>query len=301
LVAAYNFISFCPMIAETLFKDFSMISYLKVSGLRHTATIMGYFTFDCIRSILYTLLFLYIVCKQSPAYHIMELGMPLMLEVINIVLLTYVVTFVCIKRLKNYRVVYFILMIIIFVIPYLMRKYGVDHSFIEFYILLLPYFSVQTTIKSYITSRLFNDEYSKSMKDMENAQYYQIASLMVLITLFTIQNIEFMPNVPSKVRKSYAKNITKLYKKKKALDDVSFIIPENSTVALLGPNGAGKTTFIKLLTREIMPDKGFIMLNGISSNSPEYETIFSHVISSYSSIYCIKTPFSITLSRLASI
>jgi hypothetical protein len=56
-----------------------------------------------------------------------------------------------------------------------------------------------------------------------------------------------------------------------------------------------------LLTKEIIPDKGFIMLNGISSNSPQYDTIFEHVLSLYSSIYYTKTPYSIILSPSASI
>lgn len=44
------------------------------------------------------------------------------------------------------------------------------------------------------------------------------------------------------------KNVTKFYKKLKALDDVSFQVKRGDFFAFLGPNGAGKTTSINVLT-----------------------------------------------------
>ena len=52
-------------------------------------------------------------------------------------------------------------------------------------------------------------------------------------------------------------NLTKLYSDKvRALDDVSFEVPEGSFSALLGPNGAGKTTLIGILGGLIRPTNG---------------------------------------------
>jgi ABC-2 type transport system ATP-binding protein len=43
-------------------------------------------------------------------------------------------------------------------------------------------------------------------------------------------------------------NITKIYGRQKALDDVSFIITAGEIVGLVGPNGAGKSTMMKIIT-----------------------------------------------------
>ena len=48
----------------------------------------------------------------------------------------------------------------------------------------------------------------------------------------------------------------------KAVQDVSFRLPENLITGLLGPNGAGKTTVFNLITNAIKPDGGSIHLKG---------------------------------------
>ena len=53
-------------------------------------------------------------------------------------------------------------------------------------------------------------------------------------------------------------NIQKRFGKTKALDDVSFSIPENSIFGLLGPNGSGKSTLMRILSGLIIEWKGEI-------------------------------------------
>lgn len=60
-----------------------------------------------------------------------------------------------------------------------------------------------------------------------------------------------------------AKNITKLYKDQKALDDVSFEIPKGQILGFLGPNGAGKSTMMKILTGYIHNYKGQAKINNL--------------------------------------
>lgn len=43
-------------------------------------------------------------------------------------------------------------------------------------------------------------------------------------------------------------NVTKYFKKNKALDSICFEVKRNQVVGLLGPNGAGKTTLMRILS-----------------------------------------------------
>lgn len=57
-------------------------------------------------------------------------------------------------------------------------------------------------------------------------------------------------------------HVSKTYGDKKALNDISIKVPQQSIYGLLGPNGAGKTTLIRILNQITMPDSGQIFLNG---------------------------------------
>ena len=59
-----------------------------------------------------------------------------------------------------------------------------------------------------------------------------------------------------------AQHLSKSYKKRPVLRDVSFSIQRGEAVALLGPNGAGKTTCFYMITGLIGVDGGYIMLDG---------------------------------------
>ena len=48
----------------------------------------------------------------------------------------------------------------------------------------------------------------------------------------------------------------------RAVQDVSFTVQENETVALIGPNGAGKTTSFNLITGFHRPDSGSVSAYG---------------------------------------
>ena len=52
-----------------------------------------------------------------------------------------------------------------------------------------------------------------------------------------------------------------------ALKGISFNIDDGEFVFLVGPSGSGKSTIIKLLTGEILPSGGRIMINGFSMSN----------------------------------
>lgn len=60
-------------------------------------------------------------------------------------------------------------------------------------------------------------------------------------------------------------DVTKTYpnRSRPAIDHLSLHIEPKEFVFLIGKSGAGKSTLIKLLTREIMPDSGRIIVGGI--------------------------------------
>jgi cell division transport system ATP-binding protein len=53
----------------------------------------------------------------------------------------------------------------------------------------------------------------------------------------------------------------------RALSGVSFAIEEGEFAFLVGPSGSGKTTIIKLITAEIMADRGRVIVNGYNLNT----------------------------------
>jgi ABC-2 type transport system ATP-binding protein len=53
-----------------------------------------------------------------------------------------------------------------------------------------------------------------------------------------------------------AVDLVKHFGKTRAVDGVSFVVPEGSVLGLLGPNGAGKTTLVRMLTTLSVPTSG---------------------------------------------
>jgi branched-chain amino acid transport system ATP-binding protein len=58
------------------------------------------------------------------------------------------------------------------------------------------------------------------------------------------------------------KGLSKRFGGLRAVQDVSFSVQENETVALIGPNGAGKTTSFNLMTGFHRPDSGSVLAYG---------------------------------------
>lgn len=61
-------------------------------------------------------------------------------------------------------------------------------------------------------------------------------------------------------------NLTKKFKEKTAVNNVSLKIKQGELFSLLGTNGAGKTTTIKMLSTLILPTSGNIEINGLDIN-----------------------------------
>ncbi|MDX9924060.1 MAG: ATP-binding cassette domain-containing protein, partial [Ignavibacteriaceae bacterium] len=58
------------------------------------------------------------------------------------------------------------------------------------------------------------------------------------------------------------RNLSKTFGSLKAVDNVSFTVPEGSIFGLIGRNGAGKTTTIRMMMNIYLPDSGEVILRG---------------------------------------
>ena len=95
-----------------------------------------------------------------------------------------------------------------------------------------------------------------------------------------------------KITKIYNKfNIFKYCKKgnKPAIDNLSFNVENGECFGFIGGNAAGKSTTFKCLCKEIKPNNGLILINGIDINDyavqkkvsigycPQFDSIFEHL------------------------
>ena len=67
-------------------------------------------------------------------------------------------------------------------------------------------------------------------------------------------------------------NLTKIYGKQKAIDNISFKIDKAEIVGFLGPNGAGKSTTMKILTGYLEADGGNAFVTGLNVQRDKLET-----------------------------
>ena len=73
--------------------------------------------------------------------------------------------------------------------------------------------------------------------------------------------------IPSIFEMLQITNLTKQFKKIKAVDNISLKVQKGDIYGFLGPNGAGKTTSIRMIMGIIKPDNGTIKLNASDINT----------------------------------
>ena len=68
-------------------------------------------------------------------------------------------------------------------------------------------------------------------------------------------------------------NISKSFGDVTAVEGLSFKIGKGDVVGMLGPNGAGKTTTMRIMTGYLRPDRGDVIVNGISIKKNSVEAL----------------------------
>lgn len=65
------------------------------------------------------------------------------------------------------------------------------------------------------------------------------------------------------------KNLSKKYKKIKALDSINLTITTPTMIGLVGPNGAGKSTLMKILVGQLIATEGNVVIDGMELKKRE--------------------------------
>ena len=68
--------------------------------------------------------------------------------------------------------------------------------------------------------------------------------------------------------------LTKRFGGLRAVQDVSFSVADNETLALIGPNGAGKSTCFNVLNGQIVPDSGRVRVLGADTTAKKPRAIW---------------------------
>ena len=68
-----------------------------------------------------------------------------------------------------------------------------------------------------------------------------------------------------------------------AVRDISLTVEQGEFVFLIGSSGAGKTTLLQLMSGEIAPDEGTVLLNNTNIANFNLRPVFHHTIPSNSS------------------
>ena len=67
--------------------------------------------------------------------------------------------------------------------------------------------------------------------------------------------------------------LTKNYKNKEAVKNISFKVNKNQIMGILGPNGCGKTTTIGMILGLLKPSSGKVLINGIEIENRRVELL----------------------------
>lgn len=144
--------------------------------------------------------------------------------------------------------------------------FGILVAFLKIGILLYAFYNKNLTVgeivaiitllgKAYEPIAIFNVEFiDYRLNKVALNRYLKLLDLKDCSNIDNGLNIKVNGNIEFK-------NVYFSYPNKKVLDDISFNIEKNTSVAFVGETGSGKSTIIKLLSGLIKPKKGQILID----------------------------------------
>jgi len=159
--------------------------------------------------------------------------------------------------------VYFLVPVAILIITY-SGNYTQTILNLLLYVLITPVFSQSIMRSMYLNQAL--GQASEAVNRIENLTEYALQPAPDNPKTINDYSIQF-------------KNVSFSYpgSNKKAVDQVSFYIPEGKTTALVGSSGSGKTTIARLLLRFWDADEGDIFIGQTNIKDIDYKELMAHI------------------------
>ncbi len=81
------------------------------------------------------------------------------------------------------------------------------------------------------------------------------------------------------------KNVSFAYEHEKVINDISFVVPENSMTALVGKSGSGKTTIANLIARFWDIQSGSIKIGGTDIKKMNFDSLLKNISMVFQDVY----------------
>lgn len=127
---------------------------------------------------------------------------------------------------------------------------------------------------------------------LETAGMYSALLRIVDLSVDKIQSIFDSPVMDAEGKHIHAtsydivaKNVSFSYDQRTILDDISFVIPQNTTTAVIGPSGSGKTTLCNLIARFWDVSAGSMSIGGTDVRDYKLDNLLYGISMVFQNVY----------------
>ncbi len=141
----------------------------------------------------------------------------------------------------------------------------------------------------FLMMAIFSFELFSQVEQVNNSAHTMELMETAMNKIKAIENADFIDaDSTNKKLSSYDIEFQKVsfgYDRRRVLDDISFQIPQGSTVAIVGPSGSGKTTVCNLLARFYDVDQGRISIGKTDIRELTCDSLLSNVSMVFQNVY----------------
>ena len=175
-------------------------------------------------------------------------------------------------------------------------------SNIKYNKILLNFNLVDNLISSWSNILILFVGYTLVNKNLLSFSYLLVANSVIIYYFLSFKNIVSLDNLFINAKNSYKrlenffvkeniikdyglifkdkiefKNVSFKYNCHSYIDNINFTINKNDFVFIKGPSGVGKSTIFKLLTKELNPDKGSILIDNVNIDELSFKDITDNI------------------------